>query len=627
MPAIFSPKRTPTPSRSRHVRPRLEALEDRFLLSGNPAPGSSFGQVISSLGLIGVKDIVLPDGKILVGGEALGNWYEVRPSPGSPGSIVPQFIAIEPTKEIELARFNADGSLDTSFGTDGVVVFQPGFTDTFQDFALQADGKIVVVGTNSGQAPGISPHQIGGFASMPQGHEMLVARFNADGSLDGSFGGGYVLTPSADANTYGLGVAIQGDGKIVVSGQYGGYVSTGLVARYNSDGSLDTTFNPGGATPGIATITSFGVEALYNQGGAPALAVERDGTIVAAFGVSSAELDVYRLNADGSFDSAFGTGGKATFGYPGPAALTLRALTIQTDGKIVAAEDDANGNLYLIRFGTDGSLDSSFGQGGSVVVTGSSPNGGSEQDTGGVVVQSDGKIVVARASVPFDSYAPAHVETLRFNADGSADTTFGFNGQSDSAFGSNRAFLVYISASVALSPDGSAVVVGSWDAALGTFGDPPQASGSNFGELQLIGPSDPPAPTIPTGPLVPIPVSTRDLFVRARSQLLIPGMMAGMSPASITPADAVFQSFATSAGARVLTTAGSRPAFGDPAAPFSVSGLPAPLPVASPSQSAAVARLSGGGGQAAVADDVFNLTGGPDREWLLTLAAVGDAAE
>jgi uncharacterized delta-60 repeat protein len=626
--SFFLPsKRKYSASGVRFVRPRLESLEDRFLLSSSPTLEPGFNRIVSELGLMNVKEIVLPDGKILVGGTAFAKEFPGGYQP--PGLLRPAILwpgqaLFSLTRQIELVRFNADGSLDTSFGTGGMVSFQPGVSDTFEDFALQTDGDVVVVGTNSMHGfhyenqPSVVNGETLSFTIVEQDYEMLVARFTPDGVLDKSFNGnGDVITSGAGTDTYGMGVVIQGNGGIVVSGQYGTYTTAGLVARYNRDGTVDSSFNSGGTQPGIVTI-SLGSNTTYNEGGAPGLALESDGSIVVVFGLTSSELNVYRLNADGSYDFAFGSGGVATYPYPANTLPNFRALAVQPDGKIVVANDDVFGGLLLLRFDADGSLDTSFGHEGSVTVAGigSYTQGWLWQITGGLVVQSEGRIVVARASepVPATELGPELLKVFRFNADGSRDTSFGVDGEAESGFGPipPDATLVALSASAALTPGGSVVAVGSIESV--SF-----LSGPMFEpfQLMLVDYGDQPARTPPAIPLpvsapTPAPVASTGRLLRAVSEPLASGVG--------TASDAVFQSLAAGTRLQHLATIGSRPAVGPPTAPPPAPSLPTPLPVASTSQTSAVARTSGGGGETVAADDVFNLTGGPEREFVLTLA-------
>jgi uncharacterized delta-60 repeat protein len=231
--------------------------------------------------------VLQPDGKIVAVGGVRGS--------GVPGDCGPSDFA--------LARYNTDGSLDTSFGGDGRQTTDFGGTDGAKGVALQDDGKIVVVGGGGGGCFG----------------DFALARYNMDGSLDASFSGdGKLLaTDLGQAN----GVAVQDDGKIVV-------VGIGFLARYNSDGSLDTSFSGDGKLT-----TDFGAYGVALQG---------DGKIVAA-GSGAGDFAVARYNpSDGSLDTGFSGDGKQTADFGG--SDQANGVALQGDGNIVAVG---------VGFGTD----------------------------------------------------------------------------------------------------------------------------------------------------------------------------------------------------------------------------------------------------------------------------------
>jgi uncharacterized delta-60 repeat protein len=339
-----------------------------------------------------------------------------------------------------LARYNVDGSLDTSFGTGGKVTTAFGtVSDTPLAVVIQTDGKIVAVG----------------YSNSSPGPVFALARYNSDGSLDASFGtGGKVTTAIGTRGAVACAAAIQSDGKIVVAG----YSDTGTadvsadvfaLARYNADdGSLDMSFGTGG----MVTTTSFGTR-FEN---ATSVVIQTDGKIVAA-GRAYPVLALARYNSNGSLDTSFGTGGKVTtamgdrFGASG--------LAIQSDGKIVAAGSSGTGTGYvfaLVRYNIDGSLDTGFGIGGKATT---------DFGTGlgflrAVAIQSDGKIVAAGSS--YDG-TPFAFTLVRYNSDGSLDTHFGTGGTVTTAVGT-RVDEIY---AVAIQPDGKIVAAGSSDTGTG----------------------------------------------------------------------------------------------------------------------------------------------------------------
>jgi uncharacterized delta-60 repeat protein len=346
-------------------------------------------------------------------------------------------------KNFVLARYNPDGSLDTSFGTGGLVFddfLGPNFDMGKDIVAVQGDGKIVVVGTT---------HSGGGGS-------FALARYNRDGSLDASFGeGGVVTSDFANSNEVANGVAVQDDGKIVVAGWTIGTNTTGpdfALARYNTDGSLDISFG----VDGLVT-----TDWSSNQDYANAVAIQADGKIVAA-GYARVSgnwvIALARYNPDdGSLDAFFGTDGLVTLGIL--SWDEANAIAIQTDGKIVIAGGTYTGNYFtgrdfvVARFLTGGSLDLSFGAGGYVTTGFGTP----WDRAYGVAIQTDGKIVAvgdARTLSPWREIAMA-----RYNTDGSLDPSFGIGGLVTTDFD----FRTASAYDVAIQDDGKIVVGGEAD--------------------------------------------------------------------------------------------------------------------------------------------------------------------
>ncbi|MER6314999.1 calcium-binding protein [Streptomyces sp. NPDC001581] len=329
------------------------------------------------------------------------------------------------------AALAAPGDLDPTFDGDGRVVTDFAGYDESRDMVVQADGKIVTVGLNS-------PPQ-GGAA------DFAVARYTTDGSLDTSFSGdGLVLSDlRGDGEDVANGVAVQPDGKIVVVGSSASPDSAGLftVVRYRSDGSLDTGFDGDGVV-----LTDFGTGGPQE---AFAVTVQADGGILAV-GMSGTEVAVARYHADGSLDASFDGDGKATTAFAGGAA-TAFDVTTQADGRIVIAgragyNYPANASDFaLARYHADGSLDPSFDGDGRVTTA------FAEADVaGGVKVQTDGKIVAAGSSA-FD-FALA-----RYHPDGTLDSGFDGDGKVTTDFGTGT---LDGSSDLVLQPDGKIVAAG-----------------------------------------------------------------------------------------------------------------------------------------------------------------------
>jgi uncharacterized delta-60 repeat protein len=315
----------------------------RYTANGSPDPTfGGAGRVTTSVSgyfnetPVGI--VQLANGKIVVGGS-------------SPDAFL-------------LARYQADGSPDPSFGKGGKV-FQtfPQFVDA-SDMSVLADGTIVLVGSNR------------------YDHDFMVARFNADGSLDASFGTAGAVYTRFDMDgagnpymSYGRtdtagAVAIDASGRVVVAGSSEmnmgqGYVGRVAVARYLSNGALDTSFSARGfaLTEFPATLSlHVDIHDVLMQADGKILAV---GNSNQKGGSVSFSTILIRYNPDGTLDRQFGAGG---FVIPGSAWSTNSTLGygvhVLPDGKILVGGSGFNGtnmDFALTRYNSDGSVDASFG--------------------------------------------------------------------------------------------------------------------------------------------------------------------------------------------------------------------------------------------------------------------------
>jgi uncharacterized delta-60 repeat protein len=421
------------------------------------------GKVITQVGpssVLGGSLAVTPDGGILVGGAiGVGSVHDfavfrynmdgtLDDSFGSGGiAITPvgsgddgaYSLAIQPDDKILLAgyswigndanlvlvRLNADGSLDTSLDGDGRVIMPVASgSDYGSSVALQPGGEILVAGT---------------FSS-----DFAVVRFHADGSIDTSFDAdGKVTTAVGLSPSTGRSVAVQTDDKILVGGN-----GNCLLARYNVDGSLDSTFGNGElACAGLASYS---------------IAIQLDRKVLLggwdSVG-SNSEIAVVRYNVDGSLDTSFGAGGEATASF-GTNDTRGFSLAVQPDGRVVVA-GTAGGGVAIVRFTPDGLLDTSFGTNGEVLtVLGAYGSGGES-----VAVQPDGKIVVAGFMREY--FGLGHLVLVRYGPDGSLDTSFDGDGLVVAPLPIPSGY----ACAVAVQPDGKLLLAGSayspdWDFAL-----------------------------------------------------------------------------------------------------------------------------------------------------------------
>lgn len=342
---------------------------------------------------------------------------------GSQIQAVPSDAALLPNGDIVVAgnfglvRYLPNGSLDTSFGTAGLAQLPPtGIASFPPGLAIQPDGKYLWAGEAT--APNGSN---GSFAAV---------RFNANGTLDRTFGtGGLATTAFPNSNVQGAdAVLVQPNGKIVLGGEalqnsYHAPADAAL-ARFNPDGTLDQTFGSGGqvlSTASIGNITTLGLDAAGDIVVLPAHAEfspngQLDSTVTpaaitasshgrsAAFlasgqyvlgnsvGVARHDVDirVQRFNADGSLAAA-----STAFDFSGATGLdqasdSAGAVAVQPNGQIVVAGAHFLGTspIGAARVNADGSLDASFGSGGTLTTTIQGDEGASA-----LLIQTDGKII------------------------------------------------------------------------------------------------------------------------------------------------------------------------------------------------------------------------------------------
>lgn len=341
-------------------------------------------------------------------------------------TVVAGSTRVDGQLRLAITRYTIDGSLDTTFGTNGVVTLDDQIRAI--DLTIAQDGKIIV-------AAGNTIFSDEGIVSS----RFVLTRYNTDGSLDATFGiNGIAVTTLNDMSA----IALQPDGKIVVVGQIATDnpdVSQRVVARFNADGSVDTTFG----TQGIS---------ISNLNNVSAVALQADGKIIigGSLVVQTANgptfaFAVQRLTINGTIDTTFGTNGVSTVAINTQAFI--RDLVIQPDGKIVAAgeskipesvDEDSQSlitHLFtLARFNVDGSLDTSFGVDGIVTT----PVGDISSIIYSAALQSDGKIIAAGVAVSQTGTITIDEETVittqrqfavaRYTTAGALDTSFGTSG-------------------------------------------------------------------------------------------------------------------------------------------------------------------------------------------------------
>ena len=333
----------------------------------------------------------------------------------------------------------ADGALDPTFGTGGIVTTDLtdfALSDEARSVAVQSDGKIVAAGYS--------------------GDYFAVVRYNSDGSLDTSFDEDGVAAEafnwctSSRANS----VAIQSDGKILAAGYVclrNGDPSYFAVARYNSDGSLDSTFEDDGERfiyvgRGNGEVKSI---ALQSDGkiilaGRALSGVRRDGTY---------DFAITRLDTNGYTDSSFNGGNVKYTSFAPNLNEGAWAVAVQSDDKIVAvgvSNDAGDGDFAVVRYESNGSLDSSFDFDGQRIISGTFSGRARS-----VAIQSDGKILLG--GFQYNDVNDYDFGLIRLNSDGSLDLTFGEDGVRNTDIGNNTD----VGYSLALQADGKIVVAGT----------------------------------------------------------------------------------------------------------------------------------------------------------------------
>ena len=401
--------------RDGRIRIAVEALEGRTLLSAGQLD-TTFGSggKVTLPGANGTTNYrinavaVQADGKTLLAGSAgtLDN--------GNLG----QFF---------LERLNVDGTVDSSFGSGGIVT--TGFANLAgaNAIAVQGDGKIVLGGIDESTLTGLTNGDA----------QFALARYNADGSLDGGFGSGGKILTSIPGREQVQALSIAPDGKIVAAG-LGTYqdpahasdsnysTSAFMVARYTSGGALDTGFNGAGYL--YRQVSDFANEAGVAT---VALATQPDGKVLVG-GALKVDPAVWRFNVDGSADTSFGLGGVAwkALSYTDLSndydSARVNRMVVQPDGKILVTGaynyGDPQNTWMVARFNSDGTVDGGFGSasqpdGAGIVASLSAASG--QGAPWGLGIESDGKIIVGGVH---DLVGP--FTAVRYLADGTADGSY-----------------------------------------------------------------------------------------------------------------------------------------------------------------------------------------------------------
>jgi uncharacterized delta-60 repeat protein len=311
------------------------------------------------------------------------------------------------------------------FNSAGKVItyFTSGLSGTAFASALQPDGKLVIVGMK---------REIGANYYMVE-----LIRLDRNGLPDSTFGNaGSVLSDFSSGSDVARDVAILPDGHILITASIAGSPAY-ILALYAQDGHLETSFGTNGVIP-----VDFGSD----------IAIQPDGKILLSGGQSN-QIGLARYNPDGSLDGSFGNNGVVLTAMSTPPNDTATDLAVESDGKIALAGftfNDFNTSFIALRYDSDGALDTSFGGTGIVQTAMSSW----DEESFGVLVQADNKMILFGG---IQTLSTTGFELVRYNLDGSLDSTFGNNGKVSTSFGNN---LSTVAVSGTLQPDGKILLAG-----------------------------------------------------------------------------------------------------------------------------------------------------------------------
>ena len=360
-----------------------------------------------------------------------GGWATFEPNP-------------EGATDFAVVRVLPDGTPDSTFSTDGIAIDIAGSDDYALAVIQQTDGKLVLTGRTS----------------LPNGTEdIALARFSVDGKLDTTFGNrGKVTLDIGGSHDLARGLLQQPDGKLVIAG---GAISGGdyrfVFARYNVDGTLDTTFGTGGTT-----FIGFGAGSQYSW--ADGLALQQDGKLVAVGRVGQYQpfdlkVGIARLTANGTLDPSFSGDGLLAVDVSGNEEQAF-AVALQPDDAIVVAGSSVPAGAsdiqtLLLRVDREGNLDNGF-----------RPGAVPSSMLDAVFVQADGDLITV--GTRFTEGGGRDMILARFNSDGTLDTAYGIDGVATADFGAGGIAPSSSGSALIRQGDGKYVVAGP--NGRGTFG-------------------------------------------------------------------------------------------------------------------------------------------------------------
>lgn len=313
-----------------------------------------------------------------------------------------------------LLRFKIDGSLDNSFGSQGMILCDLGSSEDFAfDVAIQSDDKILVVGST------------GEFTDR----DFALVRLNADGTYDQSFGDNGIVKTSILFDDELYSVALQADGKIVAGGIGN---SKGYIFRFLDDGSLDNSFG----SSGKVSLQYGGLTMIRD------ITILDDGSIFAAgqIGGSGADGFVAKINIDGSANTSFGTNGKYVVNFSNQEYIN--SLSCQSDGKILLggaygymSGSNPTFEFLILRLTPEGILDTSFNNSGKTTFGFGLNNAFNECNS--ITLDSNNDIFAIGYTNNLQQ-TNSNFAIAKLTSNGNLDLTFGNNGKAVSDFGSSK---------------------------------------------------------------------------------------------------------------------------------------------------------------------------------------------
>lgn len=326
------------------------------------------------------------------------------------GKIVVGGVKTNAGQGFAVVRMTPDGVLDPTFGTAGLVETKVGNTShVLRALALQPDGKILIAGYTR---------------FVGQNFDFAVLRYSADGTLDPTFGaGGVVLTDFGGRTDQAMAMALAPGGRIVVGGQTltdDLTVADMAFARYNADGSLDATFGVGGRT-------TVDIRGTPDQ--ARSIVILPGGKIVAAGtsrdpAVSRLDIAAVKLEANGALDATFGAGGFFVSSFGGIGSDSANAAGLDSSGRVVLVGMAGGNDMGTVRLAAAGSLDSTFGTLGRA----RTDFEGRNDEGSALLSQADGKLLIAGVATNATS-SDDRLALARHLPDGRLDLTFGSAGK------------------------------------------------------------------------------------------------------------------------------------------------------------------------------------------------------